>query len=134
MEDFLLTSALKLQCEEVGLRIPPAAGTWARNDLLHWATNALPAIQKHSFLGFQLLPTITWRLETHRSGRPRGKYPNTFNMSHSKDSTNSRTCPSWSCLQGFTGHAEGHPHPPQCDNPIERVREEVPPRTYMDVG
>ena len=104
MEDFLLTSALKLQCEEVGLR------------------------------SFQLLPTITWRLETHRSGRPRGKYPNTFNMSHSKDSTNSRTCPSWSCLQGFTGHAEGHPHPPQCDNPIERVREEVPPRTYMDVG
>ena len=34
MEDFLLMSSLKLQCEEVGMQLPPTAGTWARNDLL----------------------------------------------------------------------------------------------------
>ena len=31
-------SSLKLQCEEVGILIPPAAGTWARNDLFQWAS------------------------------------------------------------------------------------------------
>ena len=73
MEDFLLVSALKV---EVGLRIPPAAGTWARNDLLHWATNALPAIQKHSFLGYAAsLPQMSGTTATPSSEPLQNKPP-----------------------------------------------------------
>ena len=72
MEDFLLMSSLKLQCEEVGILIPPAAGTWARNDLFQWASAALPDAQQRSFLDYdESRPKMS--CTTAASYLPRGK-------------------------------------------------------------
>ena len=149
MEDFLLMSALKV---EVGLRIPPAAGTWARNDLYtgpptpcrqsrntpSWAAASLPQMsgttatpplpnskplqnkpptaEKLAYDYLEAGDTSLWTAIQHLQYEPLQRF-------HQQPDVTGQTKDKGQFFR--SGHAEGHPHPPQGDNPIERAREEL---------